>query len=185
MAEKTDALEESDRQDRAARAVAQWQQEHPDWDLRPMELLGRLRETAAIVGRDHQNPLYARFDLQPGEFDVLATLRRSGAPYELTPTDLFEATMTSSGGMTARLDRLEKRDLIERLPNPRDRRGTLVRLTKTAVALINTVVPEHLANQTQLTSALTEKEVETLSALLKKLLGHAKAEHQTVDRKRR
>ncbi len=140
-----------------------------------MELLGRLNETAAVIGGQHLAPLFAEFGLQSGEFDVLATLRRSGAPYELTPTELFEATMMSSGGMTARLDRLERRDLVERRPNPNDRRGVLVRLTGRGVALIERALPEHLANEAWLTACLTDKESRTLSNLLKKLLRHAQS----------
>ncbi len=162
-------------EDRAARAVSQWRREFPDWDVRPMEALGRLGETAAVIGRDYLSPLFARFGLQPGEFDVLAALRRSGAPYELTPTNLFNVTMMSSGGMTARLDRLERMGFVERRPNPDDRRGILVRLTDPAIDLIERVVPEHLANQTRLTACLTADELATLSALLKKLLGHARS----------
>jgi len=167
--------------DRADHAVAQWRAEFPDWDLRPMELLGRLMETATTIARDHQAPVFARFGLQPGEFDVLATLRRAGTPYELTPTDLFEATMMSSGGMTARLDRLEKSGLIERRPNPEDRRGTLVRLTPQAITLIDEAVPAHLANQAGLTDALTEDERAALAGLLKKLLHHAQTRLDNAD----
>lgn len=159
--------------DRASLAVSQWGAEFPDWDLAPMEALGRLSETAAVITRDHLAPLFAEFGLQPGEFDVLAALRRSGAPYELTPTGLFDITMMSSGGMTARLDRLEKMGLVARRPNPQDRRGVLVGLTEAGIALIERAVPEHLANQARLTSCLTARELATLAALLKKLLRHA------------
>lgn len=159
-----------DETDRAARAVAQWQAEFPDWDLRPMELLGRLGEVSDVIRRDHLAPLFASYGLQGGDFDVLAALRRSGAPYELTPTRLFEITMMSSGGMTAQLDRLEKRGLVKRRPNPEDRRGVLVALTAKAIDLIDRAVPGHLANQARLTASLTDAEMETLSGLLKKLL---------------
>tara|TARA_R110000787_G_scaffold143488_1_gene257121 strand:+ start:12817 stop:13371 length:555 start_codon:yes stop_codon:yes gene_type:complete len=159
--------------DRAARAVAQWSALYPDWDLRPMELLGRLGETAAVISRDHQAPLFAEHGLQPGEFDVLAALRRSGEPFEMTPTRLFEITMMSSGGMTARLDRLERRKLIKRRPSPVDRRGVLVSLSDKGLALIDRAVPEHLANQAELTACLSDKELATLSGLLAKLLSHA------------
>lgn len=162
-----------DDMDRAEHAVSQWRQEYPDWDLSPMEVLGRLSETAAVISGRHLAPLFGEFGLQSGEFDVLATLRRSGPPYELTPTELFEATMMSSGGMTARLDRLERRDLIERRPNPADRRGVLVRLTKHGESIIERALPEHLANEARLTACLSSKELRTLSNLLKKLLRHA------------
>ncbi|WP_299391316.1 MarR family winged helix-turn-helix transcriptional regulator [Pelagibius sp.] len=163
----------SEPMDRAARAVAQWGGEFPDWDLRPMEALGRLAETALVISRDHLSPVFAQFGLQPGEFDVLAALRRSGKPYELTPTDLFDITMMSSGGMTARLDRLERMGYIARRPNPEDRRGTLVRLTDSGLSLVERAVPEHLANQARLTACLSDAELARLSALLKKLLKHA------------
>jgi DNA-binding MarR family transcriptional regulator len=159
--------------DRAARAVAQWATEFPDWELAPMEALGRLGETATIIDTRHISPLFAEYGLQRGEFDVLAALRRSGAPYELTPSRLFEITMSSSGGMTARLDRLEKMGHVERRPNPDDRRGVLVRLTPSAVELIETVTPAHLANEARLTSCLKADELSQFSGLLKKLLRHA------------
>jgi len=157
-------------QDRAARAVAQWKREFPEWELLPMEVLGRLNEISALTQHDHYAPLFEKYGLQPGEFDVLAALRRSGAPYELTPTELFETTMMSSGGMTARLDRLEKAGHIQRRPNPNDRRGVLVGLTKPAVKLIDEVAPLHLANQTKMTGKLSKTELTTLSALLKKVM---------------
>tara|TARA_R110002110_G_scaffold30681_7_gene108476 strand:- start:805 stop:1311 length:507 start_codon:yes stop_codon:yes gene_type:complete len=160
-------------EDRASRAVSQWTALFPDWDLRPMEMLGRLGETAAVISRDHQAPLFARHGLQPGEFDVLAALRRSGEPYEMTPTRLFEITMMSSGGMTARLDRLQRMEMICRRPNPDDRRGILVGLTDRGLALIDRAVPEHLANQARLTDCLSDTELASLSDLLAKLLRHA------------
>ena len=94
-----------------------------------MALFGRLNEASERVMRDHINPLFAKSGLHPGEFDVLATLRRSGAPYTLSPTQLYEAAMISSGGMTDRIDRLERAGLVVRRPDPRDRRGKLIVLT--------------------------------------------------------
>lgn len=161
--------------DRASVAVAQWAAEYPDWDLRPMEALGRLGETATVIDAKHLSPLFAEYGLQRGEFDVLAALRRSGAPYELTPSRLFEITMSSSGGMTARLDRLEKMGHVTRRPNPDDRRGVLVRLTPSAVKLIETITPEHLANEAKLTACFTDAELAQFTGLLKKLLRQAEA----------
>lgn len=158
--------------DRAARAVAQWKREFPDWNLGPMEMLGRLRESAAVITRDYMVPVFAEFGLQDGEFDVLAALRRSGSPYELSPTDLFEITMMSSGGMTARLDRLERMGLVARRPNPADRRGTLVHLTDKGIELIERALPAHIANQERITGCLSATELKQLSGLLGKLLHH-------------
>ena len=105
--------------DRADVAVEQWARERPDLRTLPMALFGRLNEAAERVMREHMNPLFAQAGLQAGEFDVLATLRRSGAPYRLSPTQLYEAAMISSGGMTDRLDRLERAGLVVRRPTPR------------------------------------------------------------------
>ncbi|SFM59550.1 MarR family winged helix-turn-helix transcriptional regulator [Methylobacterium pseudosasicola] len=157
-------------QDRASRAVVQWCRERPDLDPFPMEVLGRLTELAQVILRDRLNPAFAGFGLQQGEFDVLATLRRSGAPYALTPTALCDATMISSGGMTARIDRLEKASLIERQKHPTDRRGTLVALTDSGKELIDAVLPAHVETERGILAALTNDEQRMLNALLAKLL---------------
>ncbi|MGO4686273.1 MarR family winged helix-turn-helix transcriptional regulator [Hyphomicrobium sp. 2TAF46] len=156
--------------DRAARAAEQWAQERPDLATGPMVLLGRLAEAALVVTRERLNPLFASFGLQPGEFDVLATLRRSGSPYALTPTALYEAAMISSGSMTNRVDRLEKAGLIERRANPADGRGTLVALTASGFDLIDKAVTAHVANQHEIMSRLDDDEQARLSALLEKML---------------
>lgn len=156
------------------KAAEQWAKERPDLDTGPMILLGRLAETALVVSRDRLNPAFAEFGLQPGEFDVLATLRRSGAPHALTPTDLYEAAMISSGSMTNRIDRLEKAGLVTRQPNPADKRGTLVALTAGGLALIEKAVVAHVANQHAIVAALGENERKQLSSLLEKLLASQK-----------
>jgi DNA-binding MarR family transcriptional regulator len=156
--------------DRAARAADQWARERPELDTDAMVLLGRLAEAALIITRDRLNPLFARFGLQPGEFDVLATLRRSAPPHALTPTDLYEAAMISSGSMTNRIDRLEKAGLVTRAPNPADRRGTLVALTADGLALIDQAVGAHVANQQAVLAGLSGAEREQLSHLLARLL---------------
>jgi DNA-binding MarR family transcriptional regulator len=156
--------------DRAAMAAEQWARERPDLDTGPMVLLGRLGEAALLVARDRLNPLFAEFGLQPGEFDVLATLRRSGPPYALTPTALYEAAMISSGSMTNRIDRLENAGLVERRPNPADKRGTLVALTTNGLALIDRIVEAHVASQQSIVSGLDEQERGQLAALLGKLI---------------
>jgi len=156
--------------DRADRAVAQWARERPELDGLPMAVLGRLQQAAHIVMTAHLNPLFARAGLQPGEFDVLATMRRSGAPYTLSPTALYEAAMISSGAMTNRLDRLETAGLVERLPDPNDRRGRLVALTAKGLALIDDTIGAHVENEKQVLSGLSPQEQETLNGLLRKLI---------------
>ncbi|MCO5411720.1 MULTISPECIES: MarR family winged helix-turn-helix transcriptional regulator [Ralstonia] len=162
--------------DRAAQAVEQWNSERPDLDVSSMMLLGRLGEAALVIARERLNPLFAEYGLQPGEFDVLATLRRSGAPYALTPTALYDAAMMSSGGMTNRIDRLQQAGWVERRPNPEDGRGTLVALTKAGFALIDEVVGAHVANQRAVLSVLTQTEQQQLAKLLGKLIDGQRAD---------
>ena len=152
------------------RVAAQWARERPDLGLLPMEVIGRLSGAATLISRDRLAPLFAAHGLQVGEFDVIATLRRAGKPYRLTPTALYESLMMSSGGMTARLDRLEKAELVERRKHPTDRRGTLVALTKKGRALIDEAYDAHAANEAEVLSALSKAEQKQLDALLTKLL---------------
>jgi DNA-binding MarR family transcriptional regulator len=156
--------------DRADAAIEQWARERPELPSLPMAMFGRLLEAAERVTRDHFNPLFAKAGLQSGEFDVLATLRRSGDPYMLSPTSLYEAMMISSGGMTNRLDRLERAGLIERRPDPNDRRGKLIALTAAGRRVIDETLTRHVANEERLMSVLTIAEQEKLNALLKKLI---------------
>jgi DNA-binding MarR family transcriptional regulator len=156
--------------DRADVAIEQWARERPDLPSLPMAVLGRLSDAAERVMRDHMNPLFADAGLQPGEFDVLATLRRSGKPYMLSPTQLYEALMISSGGMTARLDRLERAGFIERQPDPGDRRGKLIALTAAGKRVIDETLSRHVANEQRILASLTQAEQERLNTLLKKLI---------------
>jgi DNA-binding MarR family transcriptional regulator len=167
---KIHCIERVRQMDRADLAIEQWARERPDLPSLPMAVLGRLSEAAERIMRDHLNPLFAASGLQPGEFDVLATLRRSGDPCMLSPTRLYEAAMISSGGMTNRLDRLERAGLIERRPDPADRRGKLIALTEAGRRVIDETITRHVANEERLLSALTAAEQQTLNALLKKLI---------------
>lgn len=156
--------------DRARRAQEEWQRERPDIDANVMALVGRLLQATHLLERNWFLPLAAQFELHQGEFDVIATLRRSGNPYAMTPTDLHEGLMLSSGAMTSRLDRLERKGLIERVPSPNDRRSTLVRLTPAGLALIDKLLPLHVANEQQAMASLTHKEQAQLDGLLAKLI---------------
>lgn len=156
--------------DRAQRAEAEWRSEWPELDANVMARVGRLLEAAHLIERDWLVPFAARFGLQKGEFDVIATLRRSGVPYELTPTELYEALMLTSGAMTSRLDRLERGGLIERRPSPKDRRSVHVCLTPRGLALIDDMLPTHVANEQRALASLSVKEQEQLDRLLTKLI---------------
>lgn len=156
--------------DRADLAIEQWARERPDLPVLPMFIFWRLLDAAESVMRDHVNPLFAEAGLQPGEFDVLATLRRAGEPYMLSPTRLYEAVMISSGGMTNRLDRLERAGLVERRADPTDRRGKLIALTGAGKRVIDETIGRHVANEERLLSVLTTAEQEKLNVLLRKLI---------------
>jgi DNA-binding MarR family transcriptional regulator len=164
--------------DRALKAAEQWHLERPDLETGAMVLLGRLGEAALLIARERLNPLFKEYGLQPGEFDVLATLRRSGRQYALTPTDLYEAAMISSGSMTNRIDRLEKIGFVRRTANPADKRGTLVTLTLKGLEVIDRAVTAHVENQKAIVAALHPDEQAQLSALLAKLINNLNAPHE-------
>ena len=154
--------------DAVDRLVGQWRRERPDLDPSPMHVVGRItRLHLALEERLCQ--VFNRYDLGRGEFDVLATLRRSGPPFELTAGDLSGSTMVTSGAVTKRVDRLERAGLVSRRASADDARGRLVRLTDRGRRLIDEVVEEHLRNETRLLAGLTPDERNTLTGLLRKL----------------
>ena len=155
--------------DHIDRILAQWRRERPGLDVEALGILGRLFRIAQLADADLSTRM-REHGLQPGWFDLLAALRREGKPYELTPTRLMHATMLSSGGMTKRLDRLAETGLVERRPDPGDRRGTLVGLTPAGLALVDEAVEEHAANEERILGALTGVERRALDDLLRKLL---------------
>lgn len=149
--------------------LVQWRRERPDLDVRPLGVLGRLFRVAQLAD-SHLSEGLAEYGLQPGWFDLLAALRRAGSPYELNPTELMRTTMLSSGGMTKRLDRMADAGLVERRPDPRDRRGTLVGLTAKGRAVVDDAVATHLANEERLLESLSATDRRTLDGLLRGLL---------------
>ena len=155
--------------DRIDRIGEQWRRERPDLDLSALELVGRLLRAAELADARLTAGL-AGFGLQPGWFDLMAALRRAGAPYELSPTELMSSTMLTSGGITKRLDRLVEAGLVERRPDPNDRRGTRVRLTRRGKGAIDRALAAHVANEEQLLSALSAADRRALDAALRKLL---------------
>jgi DNA-binding MarR family transcriptional regulator len=147
----------------------QWQRERPDLDASPMGVIGRLSRLSRELER-RLDPVYARYGLEAGLFDVLATLRRADAPHQMRPSDLAQAMMLTSSGTTKRLDRLESAGLIVRRPDPEDRRGLLIELTPAGLQLVDAAVTGHVANEHRLLQALTIAERSQLAGLLRKLL---------------
>jgi len=155
--------------DKVDAILAQWQSARPDLDTSPMGVLGRLSRVRRITS-EAMNANYRLHGLKDGEFDLLATLRRSGAPYTLTPGDLVATSMVTSGAITNRLDRLEERGLITREVDPRNRRSVIVTLTSTGLAVIDAAVTDHVALQHELLDPLSSKDRAQLARLLSKWL---------------
>nr|WP_295977806.1 MarR family transcriptional regulator [uncultured Agrobacterium sp.] len=155
--------------DHVDQILAQWRKERPDLDVGPMGLLGRLSRLSTHLGREVEAVLL-KHGLSSSAFDVLATLRRSGPPYRLSPGDLLAMTMVSSGTMTNRIDQLEKAGLVERVHNPQDRRSVLISLTKSGLTIVEEAVGAHVENQHRLVAHLSEEERVMLNRLLKRFL---------------
>jgi DNA-binding MarR family transcriptional regulator len=134
-----------------------------------MGVVGRIQRAAQAL-RPRLDAVQVTYDLMGESFDVLAALRRSGSPYQLTPTQLYEQLMLSSGAMTNRIDRLVKARLVKRRPDPHDGRGSLVCLTPAGRRLIERALQAHVDNEATLLSALSKKEQADLTELLKRLL---------------
>ena len=156
-------------QDEVDRLVAAWSRERPDLDLGPLEVLSRVTRLARHLDRARR-AAFAQHELEGWEFDVLAALRRAGRPYALSPGQLLQQTLVSSGTMTNRVDRLEGRGLVERLPDPRDRRGVQVRLTPRGRVRVDAAMTDLLAREQALLAGLTPAQRATLARLLRCLV---------------
>lgn len=150
---------------------AQWNKEIPSLDTTSMGIVGRFSRISRYIDQSlHLN--HVKYGLNGGEFDVLASLYRSGKPYHLTPTKLFKTLMLSSGAMTNRLDKLENAELILRKPNPDDRRGTFVALTNEGLLLIKEAYISHINHENIITDFLSDEEKNVLINLLRETLIH-------------
>ena len=155
-------------EDAVDRIIGQWHREIPELRLRPMEVFGRIHRLSRLSSQRIE-PVYVSHGIARTEFDVIASLRRSGEPYTLSPKEIGASLMLSSGGLTGRLDKLEKAGLVERLPDPNDRRGLRIRLTDKGLAAIDKAVAEGLDVQWDVLDTLTPDEQEQLAGLLRKL----------------
>jgi DNA-binding MarR family transcriptional regulator len=153
--------------DEVDRLIAAWKRERPDLDLSPLAVLSRITRIARhldIARRD------AFGDLENWGFDVLAALRRAGEPHQLSPGQLMQETLVTSGTMTNRLDRLEELQLITRQPDPSDGRGSLVTLTRAGMRAVDSAMEDLLENERELLRNLSAKDREVLADLLSKLV---------------
>ncbi len=156
-------------QDEVDQLVVAWGRERGDLDLAPVEVFSRISRLARHVDRVRR-AAFATFGIETWEFDVLAALRRAGAPYELSPGRLLRETMVTSGTMTNRVDRLTARGFVERYPDPDDRRGVLVRLTPEGRVAVDGAFEALLAAEHELISALSARDRRQLAGLLRPLL---------------
>lgn len=159
-----------DRDDRVARIQAEWRRERPDVDVTPQGVIGRLHRLAARL-TEEITAVYAEHGLTEGEFDVLAALRRAGAPFERSAGELAASTMVTTGGMTKRLDRLERAGWVLRRPSPTDARGRSVRLTADGRRVIDAAFRAHMENERRLLDLVPEGERGPLEATLRGWLG--------------
>jgi DNA-binding MarR family transcriptional regulator len=155
--------------DEVDRIVLAWQRERPDLDVAPLEVLSRVSRLARHLDRA-RSAAFAEHDLESWEFDVLAALRRAGSPYELSPGQLVTQTLVTSGTMTNRVDRLTARGLVQRLPDPRDRRGVIVRLTPDGRSTVDDAFAGLLAREQELLAELDAADSARLAELLRRLV---------------
>lgn len=151
--------------DAVATMIDQWARERPDLDASPVAVIGRLSRVAQHVSGELA-ALYRRFGLSEGEFDIIATLRRTGAPHALAPSALAGATMVTKGAVSKRLDSLEAKGLVERAADELDGRGRIVRLTDAGRRLIDEAMPAHLENERRILAPLPEGDRRELERIL-------------------
>ncbi len=149
--------------DEVDRLIAAWKRERPDLDTSPLAVLSRITRISRHLDLARRE---AFATLDNGGFDVLAALRRAGAPYQLSPTQLMQETLVASGTMTNRLDRLEELELITREQDPSDGRGSLVTLTRSGVRAVDTALEELLAHERTLLTGINKGQQNELAELL-------------------
>jgi DNA-binding MarR family transcriptional regulator len=155
--------------DAVDRILEQWRSERPDLDCSPMGIIGRISQLQREVHLA-QRATFARHGLDVPSFDVLAALRRAGPPYQLTPTELMQTALVTSGAITQRLDRLEERGLITRERSRADGRAVVVSLTDAGRQALDGALPDHLETERTLLDGLTDDDREALAVLLRRFL---------------
>lgn len=164
-------MAQADEADEVDEIVAAWKRERPDVDVSAMQVLSRVSRLARHLDRARKQA-FAAHGLETWEFDVLAALRRSGSPYELTPSSLVAETMVTSGTMTNRVDRLVERGLVSREPDSRDRRGVRVRLTPAGREAVDAALDALLVRERELIGSLDRGDVDRVADALRTLAHH-------------
>lgn len=157
--------------DHIDKIIQSWHKERPDLNVDAMELIGRIKLVSQSFSCE-MDKTFATHNLNGASFDVLATLRRSGKPYGLSPGELMASTLVTSGTMTNRIDQLVKAELVARTPNPDDARGFIVSLTSKGFKRIDRALNDHVKTQSKLTALLSKAEKESLNTILRKILSN-------------
>lgn len=147
--------------------IEQWNTERPDVDVSGMAIIGRISQLERLI-RPKLNKVFAIHDLESWEFDVLATLRRSGDPFRLSAGQLLDSMMITSGTMTNRIDRLEKRGFVHRVKDPDDGRVVLAALTTRGKATIDAALVDHAANEKSIVASLASEDRLALTDILRR-----------------
>lgn len=165
------------RRDEVEELVSAWRRERPDLDIAPLEVLSRITRLSRQLDIARR-AAFAEHGLETWGFDVLAALRRAGAPYQLTPGQLIHENLVTSGTITNRLDRLESDGLLARHPDPSDGRGTLVRITEKGIKVVDATLVELLTREKELLKSLTCGERDELAGFLSRMLEHIEGANQ-------
>ena len=152
--------------DRIDLVEAAWLRERPDLDVSPLQVIARLHRVANHL-TDELVAVYAPHGLGEGDFDVLATLRRSGPPFERSPGDLAASTLVTSGGMTKRVDRLVAAGLVTRRVSEDDARARVVALTDRGREVVDAAFTEHMANERRLVDLIAPGQARALEDALR------------------
>ncbi|ALG86339.1 MarR family winged helix-turn-helix transcriptional regulator [Gordonia phthalatica] len=161
-------MKASNDQDAVDDIIGQWGQERPEMDVSALHVFGRLHR-AYLLYQSSLSSLFSEYDLNMASFDVLASLRRNGAPYRMTSGELAKTMLVTTGGVTLRVDRLEKAGLVERKRDPDDRRIVYVCLTTSGLSLIDQTASAHFSNELRLLQDLDENDQRQLADLLRRL----------------
>jgi DNA-binding MarR family transcriptional regulator len=154
--------------DEVDRIVDDWERERPDLDFAPLQVLSRVARLAKHLDRARRQA-FTRSELEASEFDVLSALRRAGAPYRLSPKQLLQQTLVSSGTMTNRIDRLVERGLVTRQTDPNDGRGILVEMSPAGLTRVDAAITRLVDAEAELLASLPAAEQKRLAGLLRKL----------------
>lgn len=149
--------------------IASWSAERPDLDFWPVGVVGRIQRLSRLFDRAIQE-FSADHDLEQGEVDVLMTLRRAGSPYELSAGALLKAAMVTSGAITNRVDRMERKELVERVRDLNDRRSVRIKLTPHGLELVDELIGKHVANEARLLANFPRQRADRLADLMRELL---------------